>query len=60
MRRTEFGLALGGEADIVVLDVMLPAMSGVEVLRQIRRQSQIPILMLTQSATSPALQGGEG
>ena len=33
--------------DAVVLDVMLPGASGFEVLRTIRSQSQIPVLMLT-------------
>jgi len=39
--------ALTGRASIVVLDVMLPGLSGVEVLRQIRAQSRMPVLMLT-------------
>jgi DNA-binding response OmpR family regulator len=39
--------ALGGEHDIVVLDVMMPRMNGVEVLREIRLYSRIPVLMLT-------------
>lgn len=34
-------------ADIVVLDIMLPDSDGFEVCRQIRAQSQVPILMLT-------------
>jgi two-component system response regulator CpxR len=34
-------------ADIVVLDVMMPGMGGVETLRQIRQSSSVPILMLT-------------
>jgi two-component system response regulator CpxR len=39
--------ALSGDHDFVVLDVMLPGMSGFEVLRSIRAHSQIPVLMLT-------------
>ena len=39
--------ALSGSYDLVVLDVMLPKMSGVEVLRRIRRSSDVPVLLLT-------------
>ncbi len=39
--------ALSGEHDIVVLDVMMPRMNGIEALRLIRRESLIPVLMLT-------------
>jgi len=38
---------LSGEHAMVVLDVMLPDMRGFEVLRRVRAQSSIPILMLT-------------
>jgi DNA-binding response OmpR family regulator len=33
--------------DLVVLDLMLPKLDGVEVCRQLRRESQVPIIMLT-------------
>lgn len=39
--------ALSGEHEILVLDVMLPGMSGFEVLRQVRAHSRTPVLMLT-------------
>lgn len=39
--------ALSNEYQIVILDVMLPGMDGFEVLRQIRRVSTVPVLMLT-------------
>ena len=40
--------ALSGEYDIVVLDVMMPRLNGIEALRRIRAQdSRIPVLMLT-------------
>jgi two-component system response regulator CpxR len=39
--------ALDGSYDLVILDVMLPRMDGFEVLRQIRRRSAVPVIMLT-------------
>jgi two-component system response regulator MtrA len=36
-----------GPFDLVVLDVMLPSLDGLEVCREIRRESQAPIVMLT-------------
>lgn len=39
-------LARGG-IDLVVLDVMLPGLSGFEVLRRLRATSRVPVLMLT-------------
>lgn len=34
-------------ADLVLLDLMLPGISGVEVCRQIRTKSNVPVIMLT-------------
>ncbi len=39
--------ALGGGYDLVVLDIMLPRLSGTEVCRRLRAQSDVPIIMLT-------------
>ncbi|MFH7326623.1 response regulator [Desulfurivibrio sp. C05AmB] len=39
--------ALSGEHSLVVLDVMLPGMTGFELLQKLRMFSQIPVLMLT-------------
>jgi DNA-binding response OmpR family regulator len=36
-----------GSYDMVLLDLMLPGMSGVDVCREIRRTSQVPVIMLT-------------
>ncbi|MDR3394030.1 MAG: response regulator transcription factor [Parasulfuritortus sp.] len=39
--------ALSSDFDIAVLDVMMPRLSGIEVLARLRGHSQIPVLMLT-------------
>jgi len=39
--------ALAGHFDIVVLDVMMPKLNGIETLRKIRAHSNTPVLMLT-------------
>jgi two-component system response regulator RegX3 len=39
--------ARAGRYDIVVLDVMLPGMSGTDVCRALRAESDVPIVMLT-------------
>ncbi len=39
--------ALSGEHDLILLDVMMPGLDGFELLRLVRRQSQVPIIMLT-------------
>ncbi len=40
-------LAQSASPDLVVLDLMLPGIDGLEVCRQLRRESTVPILMLT-------------
>ena len=39
--------ALSGDFHVLILDVMLPEMDGFEVLKQLRKESDIPVLMLT-------------
>ncbi|QKJ88122.1 response regulator transcription factor [Paramixta manurensis] len=39
--------ALSGEYTAMILDIMLPDMSGIDVLRQVRQSSRIPVIMLT-------------
>ena len=39
--------ALSGKYDLELLDVMLPALNGLEVLRRLRKESSVPVIMLT-------------
>lgn len=39
--------ALSGEHDALVLDIMLPGLNGIEVLRQLREASEMPVIMLS-------------
>jgi two-component system response regulator CpxR len=43
------GLDLAARAgvDLVILDVMLPGLDGFEILRRLRQQSKVPVIMLT-------------
>ena len=48
-------LALVGEYDVIVLDLMLPGMDGLDVCRELRAgsKSEVPVLMLTARDTLP-------
>ncbi len=53
-------LALHEEFDLVVLDLMLPELSGFEVLRRLRAQKQTPVLLLTaRDAVEDKVEGFE-
>lgn len=43
--------ALAGDCDLMLLDIMLPALNGMEVLRRLRKESQLPVIMLTARDT---------
>ena len=45
------GLADSGKFDLVVLDLMLPDLSGEEVCSELRRRSDVPIIMVTARTT---------
>ncbi len=45
--RTGLSMAESGEYDIVLLDIMLPELNGLEVLRRLRKTSEIPVILLT-------------
>ena len=40
-------LAQSGKFDLVLLDIMLPELNGLEVLRRLRKESDVPVIMLT-------------
>lgn len=39
--------ALEGKFDLIILDIMMPYLSGIDVCKEIRKVSKIPIIMLT-------------
>lgn len=45
--RTGLDLAMTESFDVILLDVMLPHLNGIEVCRRVRKNSAIPILLLT-------------
>lgn len=45
--------ALHGDYDAIILDVMLPGLDGFAVLKQLRSQSAVPVLMLTGRGEAP-------
>jgi two-component system, OmpR family, response regulator MtrA len=48
----------GAAADVVVLDVMLPGLDGLEVCRRLRRRSEVPVVMLTARGGDLDIVGG--
>ena len=45
--RTGLDKALSWKPDLMILDLMLPELSGIEVCRRLRHESDLPIIMLT-------------
>ncbi|HHU61964.1 response regulator transcription factor [Candidatus Darwinibacter acetoxidans] len=45
--RTGLEMAKTGQYDVILLDIMLPTLNGMEVLRRLRRDSSVPVIMLT-------------
>ncbi len=50
---TALRLAARAEPDLVVLDLMLPGVDGLEVCRRLREHSAVPVVMLTALAEEP-------
>ncbi len=44
---TGLQLATAGDVNLIVLDLLIPGINGIEVCRRVRRSSAVPILMLT-------------
>ncbi len=45
--RSGLEIAEKGDVDLIILDIMLPQLNGLEVLRRLRKTSDIPVIMLT-------------
>ncbi|MGI6449258.1 MAG: response regulator transcription factor [Desulfitobacteriia bacterium] len=45
--RDGYEKAQAGNVDLIILDLMIPGLSGIEVCRRLRRESDVPIIMLT-------------
>jgi DNA-binding response OmpR family regulator len=45
-------MAMSGDYNLVLLDVMLPRINGFEVLRRLRKESSVPVIMLTARGDS--------
>ena len=45
--RTGLSMAESGKYDLMILDIMLPVLNGLEVLRRLRKTSDMPVILLT-------------
>ena len=50
---TGLARAIDGGYELIILDVMLPTLDGFEVLRQLRKRSATPVIMLTARTARP-------
>jgi len=51
--RRGLAMALEGDYAAIILDVMLPGLNGLDLLRELRRESHVPVLMLTALGDEP-------
>ena len=58
--RTGLEMAESGSFSLVLLDIMLPGLNGLEVLRRLRKSSDIPVIMLTAREACEQLAGALG
>lgn len=45
--RTGLEMAESGRFDLLLLDIMLPGLNGLEILRRVRKSSDVPVILLT-------------
>lgn len=45
--RNGYENAVSGNYDLIILDLMIPGLNGMEVCRRVRKESDVPIIMLT-------------
>lgn len=45
--RVGLEMAESGNYDLIILDIMLPTLNGIEVLRRLRKTSDVPVILLT-------------
>ncbi|MCA1076465.1 response regulator, partial [Clostridium bowmanii] len=45
--REALNIAEKNEYDLILLDIMIPGLNGIEVCRRIRQSSRVPLIMLT-------------
>ncbi len=45
--REALDLAVAGNFDLILLDIMLPGLNGLEVLRRLLREKEVPVILLT-------------
>src|SRR4029077_7765137 len=51
--RKGLAMALENTYSAVILDIMLPGLNGFDLLRELRRESQVPVIMLTALGDEP-------
>jgi len=51
-------LALENEYDVIILDIIIPYMNGLELLKEIRKTSNVPVLLLTALGSTSDKVGG--
>ena len=55
--RTAVDLALERDYDLILLDVLLPQLNGMEVLRRVRKHKDVPVISATRDAVMDKVAG---